>query len=392
MARIVQIGKRRWIAGLRWSSFEDKPTREELKEEAERFEATWSCLRIGDDAIQAGFCAPVEGAKQPIKLFSLAAMLADSREQPWLGIFKIEEGVWWYVAVRDRHAILPDGDVIGGEAEIHAARERHAGYADWKYIEGDINLLAEFISEIDAKPTAVRSFSGPALPALPVVMSGVILVSLLGGGAWWYQKQQQEEQERLAAMERMRAQLAASQPPVPVASPLLTTPEPNVWLAACGNVVSAQPLSKSGWVVSGVACDASAALVIWSRTEGATVARMPEGNLSAVGDRVDQVIPLAGLKAAGKDDAANLATAKLTLRAWAQAAGFALTLSDPPAPQTLPGADPSQIPKPVPQSVVSIDIPVSPFGFDMNEIPGLRLTGLRTTETGWKMEGTLYGR
>lgn len=391
MARIVQVGKRQWVAGLRWSSFEDKPTKEEMKEEAQRFEASWSCLRIGEDAIQAGFCAPVQDVKKPVKLFSLAAMLADSREQPWLGIFKIEEGVWWYVAVRDRHAILPDGDVIGGEAEIHAARERHAGYGDWKYIEGDLDLLAEFISEIDAKPTAVRSLNGPALPAMPVVMSGVVLASLLGGGFWWYQNLQHEEQERVAAMERMRAQLARSQPPAPVASPLLTTPEPNVWLAACGDIVSAQPISKSGWVISGVACDVSAALVIWSRTEGATVAKMPDGNLSSAGDRVDQVIPLTGLNVAGKNDSVDLRAAKLALRAWAQAAGFALNLSDPPVPPTLPGA-PVDVPKPAPQSMASIDIPLSPFGLNMTAIPGLRLTGLRTTETGWKLEGILYGR
>lgn len=399
MVRIIQIGKRRWLAGMTWSSFEDAPSKDELKEDAQRLGASWACVRIGESAVQAGFCAPLDDAKQPSKLYSLAAMLADSREQPWLGIFKIDEGVWWYIAVRDGHAILPDGDVIGGEAEIHAARERHSGYTDWKYIEGDISLLQEFIKDIDAKPTPVRSLAGGNLPTIPLMASGFFLVAVLGGGYWWWHlKQQEQEQERVVAMAKMRAQLLAGQTVVAAPSPLLTTPQPNDWLAACGNIILAQPLSQNGWALNEVSCDQASVNISWVRKDGATVANKPQGNLSPQGDLVGQMIPLVGLNSNGRNDAIDLPSAKLVLRAWAQAASFTLAVNEAAPSPVLPGATNVSVdnktgaPTILPQASVTLDIPVSPFSMNMSSIPGLRLTNLRSTNQGWNVEGILYGR
>lgn len=395
MLRTIQIGKRRWLAGMTWSSFEDAPSKAELKEDAERLGASWTCVRIGESAIQAGFCAPLD-SKKPSRLYSLAAMLADSREQPWLGIFKIEDGVWWYIAVRDGHAILPDGDVIGGEEEIHAARERHAGYTDWKYIDGDITLLETLIKEVDAKPTPVRSLSGGNLPAIPLLISAMVLASALGSGYWWYQKQQAQERERLEAMAKMRAQMAVNQPVIVLPSPLLTTPRPNDWLAACGNAILEMPLSQNGWTLDQVYCDTASAIIYWMLKDGATVANKPDGKLSDEGNTVDQVIELVELRAAGNNDAIDLSDAKLALRAWAQAANFTLAMNEAAPVPTLPGAtrtpEKTDAPVPRPQATVALDISVSPFDMDVSTIPGLRLTSLRSSEKGWHLEGVLYGR
>ena len=394
MNRVVEIGKHRWLAGMTWSSFEDAPNRTELKEDAERLGASWVCVRIGEAAIQAGFSTPVENIKRPSKLNSLAAMLADSQEQPWLGIFKITDGVWWYVAVRDGHAILPDGDVIGCEEDILAARERHSGYTDWKYIEGDIDFLEELIQGIDAKRTPIRSLSGGNLPATPLIVSSIALVSALVGGYWWWDQQQQvQEQERVIAMAKMRAQLSAGNPPALVASPLLTTPQPNDWLSACNNILAVLPLSQYGWALDQVACGASFSMVRWVRGEGATVANKPEGNLSPQGNTVDQIIPFIDLNVQGKNDAINFSEAKIALQAWAQSVNFNLVLSEAPIAQLLPGAEP--IPKDSAiqaQVMFKIDMPISPFGLDMSSIPGLRLTSLRLTDQGSTLEGILYGR
>lgn len=392
MARIVKIGKRRWLAGMTWSSFEDVPSKAEIKDDAKRLGASWACVRIGESAIQAGFCEPIENVKHPSKLYSLAAMLADSREQPWLGIFKIEEGVWWYVAVRDGHAILPDGDVIGGEVEVNAARDRHSGYTDWKYIEGDINILEEFINGVDAKPTPVRSLIDGNLPALPLMVSAIALLAATGGGYWWYQNKQAEEQARVAAMAKMRAQMLAGQSvAVALPSPLLTTPPPNAWLASCSRGISVLSLSQGGWALDQVSCDTASVIIHWNRKEGATVANKPEGALSPQGDSVDQVIPLTGLNAQGINDAIDLPGAKLVLRAWAQAADFTLAMNE--VAPALPGAQNNTgVPAPSPQASIKLNIPVSPFGMDMSLIPGLRLTSLRSTDKGWDMEGVLYGR
>jgi len=391
MARIIQIDNRRWVVGMTWSSFEDVPSKAELKDDAERLNASWSCVRIGESAIQAGFCAPIDNAKRPSKLYSLAAMLADSREQPWLGIFKISEGVWWYIAVRDGHAILPDGDVIGGEDEIHTIRECHSGYTDWKYIDGDIAQLRDLINDVGAKPTPIRALYESYFSLLPLV-STIVLLSVIGGGGyfWWHKKQQ--EHERQVAMAKMRAQLAASQSVASAPSPLLSTPQPNSWLAACANIISTLPLSQNGWALDQVSCSTASVVVHWVRKDGATVAAKPTGNLTPQGDIVDQEIPLVGLERTGSDNAVKLPDAKLALRAWAQTAGFILAMTEQAPPPLLPGAKPNpDVPPPPPQANITLDISISPFGLDLSKIPGLRLTSLSSTGTGWRLEGVLYG-
>jgi hypothetical protein len=388
MTRIIEIDKRRWLVGMTWISFEDQPSKANLKEDAQRLHASWVCVRVGESAIQAGFCSPIRQIKRPSKLYSLAAMLADSRRQPWLGIFKLAEGVWWYIAVRDGHAILPEGDVVGGEETIRSVRERHSGYTDWEYIEGDLDLLGDFINEVHIKPPPIKALYETPLPTLPVV-SAVVLLSLLGGAGFWWHKRQQET-ERLMAMEKMREKLTVSVPVAP--SPLLTSPAPNNWLAACGSVIVGIPLSTDGWMVDQVSCRASSVSVRWQRAAGASVARRPKGALSPQGDTIDESIPLASLDQNGLDDAVDLPEAKLTLRAWAQALGFGLTMVEPPPP--LPGAKPVDkdvAPLP-PHADVVLDLSLAPFGADLSGVPGLRLTALMSTANGWRLEGVLYGK
>lgn len=393
MAHIIQIGNRRWLAGMTWSSYEDAPRKSELKEDAQRLGASWVSVRVGESAIQAGFCEPVENVKGPTGLYSIAAMLADSRKQPWLGVFKIEEGLWWYIAVRDGHAILPDGDEVGGAEEINAARERHSGYADWRYIEGDIEDLAQFINEVEAKPTRVRSLVGIPRPTMPMIVSAAVLVSALGGGYWWWQ-QKQLEQERVAAVARARAIALANLPPALVPSTLLTTPSPNDWVAVCGLDVLALPLSKKGWELDKISCDLALAKIHWLRKDGATVAERPDGVLSADGDAVDQVIALAEPRVQGINDAIALPAAKAFLRAWAQAANFTLDMNEVPPIPLLPGASVASANAPgmQQQATFGLHVTVSPFDIDFSSIPGLRLTSLKVLEAGWQLEGILYGR
>lgn len=382
MAQVIQLGKRRYLAGMRWSSYEKIPSKSELREDAARLSASWACVRVGEAAIQAGFCEPVDRLKRPAGLYSLAAIIADSRRQPWLGIFRIDDGRWWYIAVRDGHAILPDGDVIGGEEEIRAARDRHSGYTDWEYIDGDAATLLEHIDAQDMKPTPVRALYGSGLPVAPLAAGAALLCACLGGVVFW-KHQQAVARQRALVMAQIKAQQEA--PP----SPLLTTPMPNAWLSACGQVILALPLSRSGWSLDQVACLAESVTVHWVRSSGATVAQRPQGSVSPPGDAVDQAIPLV-LAKSGQEDAVPLAEAKLLLQAWAQAAGFALTITEPPPP--LPGAQPAPSqPPPRPQTLISLESPISPFGLDVRS-PGLRLTKLTSAGSGWRVEGILYGR
>jgi hypothetical protein len=383
MAKIIKLGKRKYVAGMRWGSFEKHPSKAELREDASRLgldlETAWGCVRVGEASIQAGFCESIS-RKRPSGLYSLAASIVDSKRQPWLGVFRVGEGMWWYIAVRDGHAILPDGDVIGGEEEIQEARARHSGYTDWEYVDGDVKELLEIIETADVRPAPVR----PLKSSIPVAQIAVCLVLICAGiGGFFTWKHHKEALEmRALALARAKQQQA---PPPP--SPLLTIPLPDVWLSACGKVITGLPLSLYGWSLDTVTCQPTAVNVHWVRSPGAIVAHRPEGGVSPNGEAIDQSLPLT-LDKTGPEDAINLPEASLILRSWAQAAGFALMITNQPAP--LPGSQPADVPPPPPQSQIIVEMPVSPFGMDI-KIPGLRLNRLMSTATGWRIEGVLYG-
>jgi len=384
MARILKLGKLHYVAGMRWTSFEAIPKKSELREDAQRLRASWACVRVGDASIQAGFChISKERTRQRFfGLYSLAAMVAETRRQPWQGTFNLGNGLWWYIAVRDGHAILPDGDVVGGEDVVLAARERHAGYSDWDSVDGDATMLLDMTEAAGIRRTPVRALHGAGI-LITRLLAGLLLACALMGGLLYWQHWREAERQRAMALARARQQISA--PP----SPLLTTPPPNRWLAACGAIISFLPLSSYGWSLDQISCLPASVNVHWVRGPGAVVASSlrPSGEVAASGDAVDQSLPLS-LDTTGKDDAISLPEAAIQLRAWAQAAGFSLTVS----PQTAaPGAPTVAAPAQLQQAAVSLDLPVSPFGMEL-PIPGLRLTKLATTPSGWHLEGVLYGK
>lgn len=396
MANIITISGRQWLMGMTWASFDNAPNKDELKEDAARLKSDWYSLRVGDSVIQAGFCEPVDELKYPRKISSLAAMLADSKEHPWIGIFNIGEDLWWYIAVRDGNAILPSGDFVGSQAEVDAAQEMHSGYTDWKYVGGDLEFLTDLINEIDAKPTAVKSLTNSQIPAFPMIATATFLLLLAGGSYYyWHLKQVAEETERVAAMAKMREamvnnkSIAAATP-----SPLLTSPEPDQWLSACSSVILTLPLSTYGWAFEKVSCGQTSVTVNWLRQDGATVAKKPDGLLSIDGEKITQTIPLTNLSHEGVDNAIALDKAQLLIWSWSQAIKAPLTLTQPaPLPAPLPGATPMPAAAmSTTQAAIKIDLATSPFKLHFNVIPGLRLTKLDSTTNGWSLEGILYGK
>lgn len=394
MASIIEINGRKWLAGMAWCSFEDIPNKDEIKEDAGRLKSDWYSVRVGQSVIQAGFSSPIEGIKRPNKIYSLAAMLADAKEQPWLGIFKIGEGLWWYIAVRDGHAILPDGDIVGGEEEIREAQDRHSGYTDWKYVEGDLSFLSELIDGIDAKATPIKSLSA-GINLVPLISITLTIAAIGGGYYWWHQKQLVEAQEKAAAMERIRSQMAINTAQSKIApSPLLTSPEPKEWLTACAKIIKRVPISQYSWEMSELSCGQSAVNVTWIRKEGATVMQKPTGDLSDDGEKISQSIPLE-ISQVGKDDGVKLRDSQLAMRAWAQSANIQLgmTATAAQAAPPLPGAKPEDIPPPpTPQVSVRLEMPISPFNIDFSSVHGLRLNSLKSSTTGWVVEGFICGK
>jgi hypothetical protein len=399
MAGIVEIGKDRWLAGMTWLAYETSPSKADLREDAGRQNADWVSVRNASDFKQAGFCPAIEGEKLR-KLNSLAAKLAESKQQPWLGIFRIADNLSWYIAVRDNHTILPDGDVLGTDEDMRLAQERHAGYIDWNHVKGDLTDLEAMIKLVDEKSSPIKAISGMP-PGQQVAIGAAVATTVLvaGGFLWWkHQQALAQAHEMAVSMQRERQRLAhftaAPKAPPPPSLPIL--PPPSSWLHACGAALLDLPLSNQAWALTKPSCSQTSASITWLRGEGATLNDHPDCAVSANGDTCVEAIPFTALEAREMDDLLTSVEASVRFRQWTQTVGFKVTL--PPAappPQPLPGAD-----KPAPpaftQTAVTLDMPISPFSDDvgraLDAIPGLRLSSASMTDTGWSLQGVLYGR
>jgi hypothetical protein len=419
---ILQLGKTRWYLGMQWNAFDTAPNFSEIKTEAQHYRANLYALRISELAVQAGFAYDHDGdlTKKSNKTFSLAARLASAVAEPWFGIFQLSDGVYWYIAVRDGYSILPDGDIIGTAQEIDEVRSAHAGFKDWKSVEGDLTALNELLANIGQREATGIVAKSKLVPvnaigvskALPWkgVTIGLVCAGLVGGGVYW-QALQKEEQARIHAAQVLAAkqQKLADQALAPLYAPM-----PDSWLTACKDVIYALPLTKSGWRLAAVDCQNSEALAQWKLAPGATVKNRPEGALSSDGTSISQTLPLsfgvgptpaAGQNSRSIDPPGTLQSNLLALRFIAQSTGMSLELTTPTdaAANALPGQinqmaqqvsnAASQVKQLQKQSFTLVSS-TAPFSIDFSSVPGMRMTHLSSSladSAGYKLEGMVYG-
>ncbi len=394
MKNTVKIGKTTWAVGMTWRSYPDRPTLTELREDAADLGADLTALRVSQQVRQAGFTVSEPGDKRPSGIFSLAAAIADAREQPWLGIYRIGENRWWYIAVREGQAILPDGDVVGDEETILRARQNHESYADWNYLKGDTGHLRELIEEQgkSLRLVPIRSLK-PVSLFIPTVGAAAALTCLVGGGMWWHNHEVAKQQAQAAAA--AAAELRQEQQEAAI-SPLLKTPMPGAWLSSCVNEILAQQITVEAWTLDHASCTDSSAVLTWGRQDGATVAARPSGTVARTGNTVTQTVNFPDFPN-GIDNAKGLVPSNLALQALLQPIGVSPDISEPQTPQTLPGASsapppPGGVP-PDPEETVTITLPVTPTLIDFDQIPGLRLDTLSVNDDGdWVLTGEIYGR
>ena len=440
---ILQLGKTRWYLGMIWNGFDTAPTSTQIKEEAAHYGAKHYALRISDLATQAGFSQGAdlnEGGffsqfTHSGKTFSLAARLASAVAEPWFGVFDLGNGQYWYIAVRDGYSILPDGDLVGSREQIDEVRDVHAGFNDWRQVEGDVASLEELLAKITAQEdegsapktalVRIRSLGSSASTHLGIRIPlswkvvSLVLASLgLMGAAWYWQQLQAAEQERQKVVQERaaQAQKLANQVLAPLAFP-----PPNLWLSACKEILFALPLSSQAWQLASLSCVNDQALVQWRLAPGATVKERPQGMLNSDGSQISQSIALAGLKSpptsldsVSPDSTGNaiaritqpgaLETNLLALRFIAQSTGMELQLAsqvDQPG-SALPGqASPVVMSagnlalKALPKRSFVLTSKVAPFAIDFSSVPGMRITKMNSSlneSDGWKVEGTVYGR
>ncbi len=402
-SRIIEIAGKRWLAGMYWHSFESKPTKAQAKEEASYLSNDTAAIgyldgepfnliasRADADAIQSGF-AQHSGGKLG-KVYSLAAAVADSKRQPWLGTFRIDDNLWWYIAVRDGQSILPDGDVIGDEEQIFAARERHSGFDDWNYVDGDLDDLIELVSKV--KPIRVIDTSAAPEFMVPAIALGVAVAIALGSyAAWSHYESAQKMKAQEMALAKMRAAMMNKKEVKLIPNPLLSIPMPNEVATACKDVVNSVPVSSGGWVISSITCTQTGATVIRSRSAIGTAQSAPsDGVLQASGDKLQQFIPF-HLKMTAPINSLPMDEARAAIFSAFQKVNVQASIAVAPLPPMLPGASaPNPQQKPVPKAIFSAKIPFSPTDLNWNSLPGFRLTGLSTSGLVWDITGVIYGK
>ena len=416
MARIIQLGDRHYLAGMRWVSYTEKPDKADIQENASRFNANWHALREGA-ALQSGFCEEL-APKIPSKLESLAARLAEARIEPWMGVFEIsvEDDLYWYIAVRDQHAILPNGDVIGTKAEILDAQQLHQSYDDWKYVEGDSDLLQSLLQNT-AKATLVKAIKLSTVTKRSRVIASCLTVGIVAasiGGYFWYESYQaQEKAQRLArqkaALDKQNQASKAEMLNLAL-KPMLTLPLPHELLLACRDVLYSSPVSDKGWIRDSFLCSSGSAIIFRKRGAGASVSILPsDATPDATGETATQSTHIKtpperkALPALVPHSEASFA-----LRGWAQRSGLPLTLTAPasimPKRQAttnttalagitdmLDGGKKSEAPLPYLQSTFAVTLKFAPFDLQF-EVPGLFIKSIKTTTDGYVIEGVLYGK
>lgn len=374
-AKIIKAGGRKWVAGLVWRSFAKHPSRSEYREDARALGADWFVLRKTAEVTQTGFCGAIPGNK-PQQLYSLAAAIAEEHPHPWRGIFKLSDKLWWYIAVRDGQAILPDGDVVGTHADILAALAHHDAYGDWHTFDGTIDDLVPLleVAQKTARLPPLKSVKPVPLWRSPWPIILIAILAVIGFALY----QHHQHMQRVAAQRRMEAFLRAQQQTL---SPLATTSQPDAWLSACGDVIEPLFISQNGWLVSNVSCTYNQATIIWERLANATVGTRPPGTLSEGGNKVVQSYSLARLPD-GQDKMQDYTSADIALYDLLQPINVQAVISRPVR-------EPNQF---YFTQNVNFTLPISPFGIDFNSVPGLRITSLRWTQAGWLLSGEIYAK
>lgn len=238
-AQVIQIGRQRFVGGLFWQSLSRRnELRAEAVELAKKLKFDLMVLRIDRGVAAAGYANTRDGfapghlslGAMVSRAIALEGAFYNGRRQPapnWLGAFALPDGRWAYFAVRD-HAFMPNGDWVGSREE--ALERLHTDYAwgGWNVVIGEPELerqgfqnfqpkrLDDLLPRRGGRPRterwwALRPVERRLSPRAALIAATAACVVLGGAFAYWHHRAKVEAEEREAALERVRAELAARQ-------------------------------------------------------------------------------------------------------------------------------------------------------------------------------------
>lgn len=259
MAIVINIPgiKRDYVVGLHWRHEKSHPSKKMLREGAMGKDFWVTTRKTAGGSTQSGFCSPIIGTNgKPLTkpTFSLAADVADALKEPWLGVFDIGNGLYWYIAVRDSYEILPDGDVVGDFETIQAVRDEHDGIGKWDIVrDGGIADIAQLVgmSKRHSKIYDVRKN-----PALVPAVSIVTFAALSIGGAYYYNYHQEllEHEQHIEQIRRAALMRAEMEKKAAANVPWNHYISPATFLSNCTAVIDAVAVFQDGWALDGAQC------------------------------------------------------------------------------------------------------------------------------------------
>jgi len=407
MPGLIKIpGDRRvFVAGMYWRHEDRKPSRKVLLAGSRGTDFWVAQRRTKSRSLQSGFSRPLTGADFLVdggpkvapnkiykgKTYSLAAAVADVLQEPWLGIFDLGNGLYWYIAVRDSYEILPDGDAVGDWDAVDDLRRQHASYGEPStFRDGGLAEIAEILRQGPKVYPVTDVRKNPAMSA--ILGGGTLAIAAAGGFTFWHLHQEQVQKEQLLAQERrvaieraMAARRAANR-----VLPWTAQPFPSVLLQGCTDFLQSVPLSDQGWNLKSVACRVENGQLLaqetWDWAPGANALYRPQGQLLERGKTVLRTLRIGTVPPSGDGRILPTNAAEDTAYGVAQALSLQLRLSTPMAPvrTMLPGEKQAQH-SAKPQNPwntmnVVLDGPLAQWGNpSLWDVPGLRFTQLLFT-------------
>ncbi|AEK57818.1 conserved hypothetical protein [Acidithiobacillus caldus SM-1] len=412
--------KRVFAAGLYWRHEDRKPSRKDLLAGSRGTDFWVVQRRTKSRSLQSGFTRPLLGSDfllgapkrlaqdKPYKgrVYSLAAAVADVIQEPWLGIFDLGNGLYWYIAVRDSYEILPDGDAVGDWDAVDALRRQHAAYGEPStFRDGGLEEIASILRQGPKVQPLVDVRKNPVLAV--AIWSGVVTATAVGGAVAWHIHETKVEQEKIAAQERriaieraIEARRAAS-----AVLPWAAQPLPANFIRACTSALGKVSPSDLGWLLKSTQCRLVNGRVVlqnsWEIGPSATALEAPEGVLVDNGQKILSKEVLSSIAPSRDGNVLPEALAEREIYGLSQALSLKVRLlaSQPRVPRSLPGAksSPSKPPsRPWTYLAFSVSGDLSHWGNPRDwDIPGLRFSSLtfspsKTGDIQIKALGNLY--
>lgn len=417
---VLSLGRQKLVCGLFWQSLSrPRELAQEARALARKIDADLLVLRKDQTMAQAGYAHTRDGARAGHASFAclVASRLAEvaafgngQRQGPhnWLGAFRLPDGMWAYLAVRDAN-FLPSGDLAGTREQV--LERLHGDYAlgGWNRVVGEPELeqqgFHDFLPlglEALLAPGARQGLKAPRWSRLETVQqpwrryalpgAAVLALGLALAAAGLYQRH--SAQQLRLVQERAMLALRQPAPPAPPPEPPWHTQAPaDDLVRRC--LAHLRHLAPGGWRLDQFQCSAGEAVHTWRRGEshlGLLLAALPQALPDASGEQATLAEPLApGVPRA--EPLAPLAVTRRALQELWQRLGLAGQVVERPAPPPVPGPD-GALPAAPPWSTYTVSVSLDRLAPQalpaMLAQPGLRLEKITYRAGIWSLEGVLY--